>query len=141
MSIQETAYKNATTWKNIRYYQLHRIEIEKKLTTTKEGTTRPANLKYPEVDQAMAATLDDVQQKGANISGRLLRYTAQKYAMNNNIEGFRASNGWLRNFCHRHNQAFKVLQGKLPDVLLKEEYSLLSIQNSKYNPTVLRFLS
>ena len=113
MSMSKIADKNTTTWKNIRYFQLNRIEIEKGLTTTKEGATRPANLKYPQVDQAMAALVDEVQKKGANISGRLLRYTAQKYTMDHNIDGFRSSNGWLRNFFHRLNQAFKTLQGEL----------------------------
>ena len=88
----------------------------------------------------MVALVDEVQKKRANISGRLFRYTAQKYAMDHNIDGFRSSNSWFRNFCHRHNQAFKTLQVDL----LKCTFcwwnnTVFFLQNLKYSRTILRF--
>ena len=112
MTIAEIAKKHDTSWGNIKLYQHNREAIQKNLEDTNSGSTRPANLKYPQVDTAMLALVNEMLDKGGNLSGRLLRYTAQKYADNNNIDGFRSSNGWLQKFCQRHELAFGVLQGK-----------------------------
>ena len=111
MTITEIAKKTDTSWGNVKFYQHHRGAVQKNLADTKPGLTRRANLKYPQVDTAMSALMREMLDKGGNISGRLLRYTAEKYAMNNNIDGFRASDGWLQKFRQRHNLAFGVLQG------------------------------
>ena len=113
MTINEIAEKNITSWSNIKNYQQNRDSIEKKLAETQPGRTRPAKLKYPQVDQAMADLVVEMLNKNGNISGRQLRYTAQKYADDRNIDGFRSSQGWLNRFSQRHDLAFKVLQGKI----------------------------
>ena len=75
-------------------------------------STRPVKLQYPQVDAAMSALVTELRNKNGNISGRMLRYTAQKYADDRNITGFRSSKGWLCKFEQRHDLTFKVLQGK-----------------------------
>ena len=113
MTIMEIAEKNGTSWTNIQKYHKNRESIEKNLAGTKPGLTRPAKLKYPQVDVAMSALVAEMLKKNAHISGRQLRYTAQKYADDHNIAGFRASQGWLNRFNERQDLTFKVLQGKI----------------------------
>ena len=113
ISITEIVDKHGSSWSNIRKYQLNREKIEKNLPHTTFGTTRPAKLKYPQVDAAMSNLVQEMINKGGNISGRLLRYTAQKYAMKNNIDGSGSGNGWLQKFSQRHDLDSGVLQGKV----------------------------
>ena len=112
MKMSDIAEKNGTSWRNIKMYQQNRGSIEKNLAVTQPGLTRPAKLKYPQVDVAMSKLMDEMLSKNGHISGRQLRYSAQKYANDNDIVGFRSSQGWLNRFSQRHDLAFKVLQGK-----------------------------
>ena len=93
MTIAKIAKKHDISWGNIKFYQHNREGVRKNLADTKLGLTRRTNFKYPQVDAAMSALVRDMLDRGGNISGRLLRYTAQKYAINNNIDGFRSTNG------------------------------------------------
>ena len=74
-------------------------------------------LKYLQVAVAMSAVVKEMLNENSNISGRQLRYTAQKYADAHNISGFRSSEGWLIIFRQRHHLAFKVLQGKIEKII------------------------
>ena len=117
MSIQMIADKNGTSWNNIKQYQQNRESIEKNLPMITPGSTRPVKLQYPQVDAAMSALVTELRNKNGNISGRMLRYSAQQYADDHNISGFRSSKGWLNKFSQRHDLGFKYLQGKIPKII------------------------
>ena len=110
-------------------YQQNRGSIEKNLAVTQPGLTRPTKLKYPQVNVAMSSLVAEMLSKNGNISGRQLRYAAQKYADDNNITGFRSSQGWLNSFSERHDLGFKVLQGT---VITRVTSNVTIIVQSKY---------
>jgi len=68
--------------------------------------------KYLDVEKALLAWCSLQRSTGQNVNGVIVKRKAKELADLLNIDDFRASNGWLENFKHRHHLSFKEQLGE-----------------------------
>ncbi|XP_069354655.1 tigger transposable element-derived protein 4-like [Maniola hyperantus] len=98
----------ATIWKN----------KEKILQAELEGKC-PKKLRKPkfeDLDQAMLTWFNNQRQNNEPISGPNIKAQAEKLAEQLGITDFKASEGWLGKFKHRHNISFSKINEEARDV-------------------------
>ena len=89
----------------------------------------------------MSSPVTEMLSENGNISGRQLRYAAQKYADDHYITGFRSNKGWLIRFSQRHDLGFNVLQGKIREFpWISRAMTSSSRELGNNQPTVIRVL-
>lgn len=126
----------ATIWKN----------KETILQAALEGKS-PKKLRKPkfeDLDQAMLSWFNNQRQNNVPISGPIVKAKAEKFAEQLGIINFKASEGWLGKFKHRHKITYGKMNGEARDVdinvtndwinkvwpKLKEKYSANDIFNA-----------
>lgn len=67
---------------------------------------------HPQLEEALYMWLSATVAKRVPVSGDLLKKKAENFALQMGIEGFKCSDGWLRNFKRRHDLAFKKMCGE-----------------------------
>ncbi|XP_049520395.1 tigger transposable element-derived protein 4-like [Dermacentor silvarum] len=67
---------------------------------------------YPKLEEALLVWLKSTVASKVPVSGGLLKQKAEMMALQMNIEGFKVSDGWLRNFKKRFDLSFKKLCGE-----------------------------
>uniref|UniRef100_A0A914VZL2 HTH CENPB-type domain-containing protein n=1 Tax=Plectus sambesii TaxID=2011161 RepID=A0A914VZL2_9BILA len=68
--------------------------------------------KYEDLEQALLRWIKTVRSENVPVTGQLLKEKARETSTLLKIEGFKASEGWLTNFKHRHSISFKSNQGE-----------------------------
>lgn len=71
---------------------------------------------YDEINRAMFEWFVSARAKGIPISGPLIQTEALETARKLGKHNFKASNGWLESFKHRHNIVFNAVCGEANDV-------------------------
>lgn len=109
----------ATIWKNKDAILLAELQggSSKKLR-------RP---KFEDLDKAMLLWLNNECQNDKPISGPIIKAKAEKLAEKFGITDFKASQGWLEKFKHRHNITYGKIKGQTRtqtvDTNVKEEHN------------------
>lgn len=67
---------------------------------------------YPKLEEALLVWLKSTVASKVPVSGGLLKQKAEMMALQMNIEGFKVSDGWLRNFKKRSDLSLKKLCGE-----------------------------
>ncbi|CAH2234238.1 jg16686 [Pararge aegeria aegeria] len=97
----------ATIWKNQKTIQQAALEgnLSKKLRKPK----------FEDLDQAMLSWFNNQRQNNVPISGPIVKAKAQKFANQLGIIDFKASEGWLGKFKHRHQITYGKMNGEARD--------------------------
>lgn len=72
--------------------------------------------KFEELDQAMLSWFHKQRQNNVPISGPIVKAKAEKFADQLGIIDFKASEGWLGKFKHRHQITYGKMNGEARDV-------------------------
>ncbi|XP_065282735.2 tigger transposable element-derived protein 4-like [Dermacentor albipictus] len=67
---------------------------------------------HPKLEEALVVWLNSMTAKRLPVSGCILKEKAETLAVQMNIEDFKFSDGWLRNFKHRNDLKFKKMCGE-----------------------------
>lgn len=126
----------ATIWKN----------KETILQAALEGKTskKLRKPKFEDLDQVMLSWFNCQRQNNVPISGRIIKARAEKFAEQLGVINFKASEGWLGKFKHRHKITCGKINGEARDVdsnvtndwlnkvwpKLKAKYSAIDIFNA-----------
>ncbi|KAH7948521.1 hypothetical protein HPB52_024078 [Rhipicephalus sanguineus] len=92
---------------------------------------------YPKLEEALLVWLKSTVASKVPVSGGLLKQKAEMMALQMNIEGFKVSDGWLRNFKKRSDLSLKKL-GKAYSVDLLGALSMLADAWKSMTSTTLR---
>ena len=79
----------------------------------------------------------EARTRNINITGPLLKEKALKFAVDLDIDTFKASNGWLSSFVKRHNIVFGKMSGERGDVddsVVSDWFTKLPDQCAGYEP-------
>ncbi|CAH0718342.1 unnamed protein product, partial [Brenthis ino] len=98
----------ATIWKNQKTILQAALEgnLSKKLRKPK----------FEDLDQAMLSWFNNQRQNNVPISGPIVKAKAEKFANQLGIIDFKASEGWLGKFKHRHQITYGKMNGEARDV-------------------------
>lgn len=98
----------ATIWKNQKTILQAALEgnLSKKLRKPK----------FEDLDQAMLSWFNNQRQNNVPISGPIVKAKAEKFANQLGIIEFKASEGWLGKFKHRHQITYGKMNGEARDV-------------------------
>ena len=72
--------------------------------------------KFEDLDQAMLSWFNNQRQNNVPISGPIVKAKAEKFANQLGIIDFKASEGWLGKFKHRHQITYGKMNGEARDV-------------------------
>ncbi|XP_049267704.1 tigger transposable element-derived protein 4-like [Rhipicephalus sanguineus] len=67
---------------------------------------------HPQLEEALSIWLNATVAQRVPVSGHLLKQKAETLALRLGIDGFKFSDGWLRNFKKRYDLAFKKMCGE-----------------------------
>ena len=65
-----------------------------------------------DLDKAVLSWFNEMRAQNIPISGPMICHKAIDFAKKLGLENFKASNGWLQRFKHRHGIVFKVMAGE-----------------------------
>ncbi|VVC36830.1 DNA binding HTH domain, Psq-type,Homeobox domain-like,HTH CenpB-type DNA-binding domain [Cinara cedri] len=108
---------------------------EKILQANTEGSPykRIRKPKFEGLDQALITWFHKQQYDNLPISGPILKTTAENLAQQLGITDFKASEGWLGKFKHRHNISYKQKNKKAQNVNLNVTNNCLNKKKPKFN--------